>query len=88
MLLELDGRLVEALPVRLLVPVVGLLVTEGLLVVLVRPEVLPLVAVVDVPAVGRLLMLPTTLPVEVPVLLVRPDILPPFCPLRPLFGMV
>ena len=69
-LFELEGRLVEALPVRLLVPAEGLLPMVGL-VRLVLPSTRPMEAL---PAVGRLDMLPSVLPV-VP-LLIRPDMLP------------
>ena len=68
MLLELDGRLDETLPVRPLVPVVGRLLTVGRLLVvglltlplaLVRPEVLlPTRLEAVLLAVGRLDMLP------------------------------
>jgi hypothetical protein len=81
-LLELEGRLAEALPVRPLVPAVGLLLegrlpTVGLL-VLVRPEALA----VELPAVGRLVdaLLPT-LALVLPLAL--PDMLPPVVALPP-----
>lgn len=65
-LAELDGRLAEALPVRLLTPAVGLLLALGLLMVgllvPVRPELLPPTRAELLPAVvGRLDMLPPTL---------------------------
>ena len=94
LVLELEGRLDVTLPVRPLVPavgllvvvVVGLLLTVGLAVV---PELLPVVRfVVVAPTVGRLLMLPLTLPVVVPSLFVRPDMLPPVWLRRPLLGML
>ena len=81
-LLELEGRLAEVLPVRPLVPAVGLLLagrllTVGLL-VLVRPEALA----VELPAVGRLVdtLLPT-LALVLPLAL--PDMLPPVVALPP-----
>lgn len=82
-LLECEGRLAEALPVRLLALAVGLLLegrlfTVGLL-VLVRPETL---AVELLPAVGRLVdWLLATLALVL--LLALPDMLPPFVVLRP-----
>ena len=86
-LLELDGRLAEALPIRLLVPAVGLLplvgrlLTVGLL-VLVRPEALPPTRpVVLLLAIGRLV--DTLLPTLALALLALPDILPPFEVLPP-----
>jgi hypothetical protein len=77
-LLELDGRLAEALPVRPLVPADGRLVVVGRLLTVGR-LVVPL-------AVGRL-MLPGVLPLTEAPALVRPDMLPPLVRLwRPLFG--
>lgn len=68
MLLELEGRLAEALPERPLAPVAGRLLTVGRLLVvglltlplaLVRPELLPSMRpVAALPTVGRLVMLP------------------------------
>lgn len=82
-MLELEGRLAEVLPVRPLVPAVGLLLegrlpTVGLL-VLVRPEAL---AVELLLAVGRLVdtLLPT-LALVLPLAL--PDMLPPVVALPP-----
>ena len=77
-LLEFEGRLAETLPVRPLVPVEGLLLTVGLL-VLVRPEAL---VVELLPAVGRLVdtLLPT-LALVLPLTL--PDMLPPVVALPP-----
>lgn len=91
LLLELEGRLAEALPVRILVLAEGLLLLEGLLLivglpVLVRPEALPPTRpVVLLLAVGRLVLLPT-LALAV-LLLVVPDMLPPFEGLRPLLEL-
>lgn len=82
-LLELEGRLAEVLPVRPLVPAVGLLLagrllTVGLL-VLVRPKAL---AVELLLAVGRLVdMLLPTLALVLPLAL--PDMLPPVVALPP-----
>lgn len=81
-LLELEGRLAEVLPVRPLVPVEGLLLTVGLL-VLVRPEALaPTRPVELLPAVGRLddTLLPTR---ALALLLALPDMLPPVAALPP-----
>lgn len=81
-LLELEGRLVETLPVRPLVPVEGLLLTVGLL-VLERPEALaPTRPVELLPAVGRLTdtLLPT---LALLLTLALPDMLPPFVVLPP-----
>ena len=79
LLLELDGRLDATLPVRPLVPAVGLLLTVGLL-VLVRLVLLPTRPEEAVPVVGRLVMLPATLPLLFPSTLARPDMLPPVLP--------
>ena len=82
-LLELEGRLAEVLPVRPLVPAVGLLLAGRLLIVgllvLVRPEAL---AVELLLAVGRLVdtLLPT-LALVLPLAL--PDMLPPVVALPP-----
>ena len=85
-LLELEGRLAEALPVRSVVLAVGLLLlvgrllTVGLL-VLVRPEALTLPAEL-LPAVGRFVdTLPPTLALVLPLAL--PDMLPPVVALPP-----
>jgi len=78
-LLELEGRLAEALPVRPLALAEGLLLLEGRLLtvgllVLVRPEALAPTRPVLSPVVGRpadMLPLPLTL-----LLLLLPDMLP------------
>ena len=82
-LLELEGRLAEALPVRPLALAEGLLLLEGRLLtvgllVLVRPEALaPTRPVVLSPVVGLLVdMLLLTLALLSPLML--PDMLPPF----------
>ena len=79
---ELEGRLVEALPVRPLALAEGLLLTVGL----VRLVLLPTRPVEALPAVGRLDMLPSVRPVVAP-LLTRPDMLPAlWLPWRPSFA--
>ena len=70
-MLELEGRLAEALPVRLLVPAVGRLLLVGRLLTVGRVDVGRLAL-----AVGRLDMLPLLLPLTDALLLVRPDMLP------------
>ena len=81
-LLEPEGRLADALPVRPLVPAVGLLLLEGRLLtvgllVLVWPEALaPTRPVVLLLAVGWLT--DTLLPTLALALLALPDMLPPF----------
>ena len=76
----LVGRLAATLPVRPLVPAVGLLLTVGLLLAVGLLALVPTRPSDVAPVVGRLDMLPEVLPLSLPLTVARPDMLPPVLP--------